>query len=164
MPLYAAYAPRGPLTLEACDEAALVPQGFSKPAFFFGPLWLAAKGLWRALLGWTLAMAALAVMVVAFGLPPIALLAVEALFALYLGVEAPALRGAALTRSGRPLVDVLAAADEQVALKALFADWSGLRQTADAPTRAASEPPRPPAGGSIRQPVLGLFPEPGGRA
>ena len=158
MPLYAAHAPPGLPTLAGSDRVTLVPQGFSWSAFVFGPWWLAARGLWRALLGWALASLALIGGAYALGASAGALVAIQGLIALFLGLEAANLRSAALGRSGRPLVDMVAAADDDTALKAFFARW--LEDDAGAPPAPAapSGPARPLGDASLRQPVTGLFP------
>lgn len=168
MPLYAAHAPQGAPTLAAADRVALVPQGFSWPAFFFGPWWLLAKGLWCALLGWFALSALMGAAYALIGAPYPALAAAQLMVALFLGLEGARLRSNALARAGRPLADLVAAPDDQVALKTFFERWS---EEAPPPPSAPREPapdasgPRPSGGGanSLRQPVLGLFPEPGGR-
>lgn len=162
MPLYAAHAPPGPPSLAGADRVALVPQGFSWPAFVFGPWWLAAKRLWLALVGWLVATLALIVGFHALGAPVAALYLAQALIALWLGLEAARLRSAALARAGRPLADVVAAPDEDVALRAFFARWLE-GEDAPEPPPPAPAPPRAPGEASLRQPVVGLFPQPWGR-
>jgi hypothetical protein len=166
MPLYAAHAPKGPASLAGADRVRLAPQGFSWPAFLFGPLWLIAKGLWRALLVWAAADVLLGVASATFGLGPTPLTLAQFAIGLFLGLEAGALRSAALERSGLPLADIVAAPDEDLALRAFFARW--LAQPAPQP--AAPTPPAPPStpirttgAASLRQPVIGLFPDSGGR-
>jgi hypothetical protein len=165
MPLYAAHAPREPLTLEGADKAVLVPQGFSKAAFVFGPWWLVSNALWRALIGWALACAALFALAVRFGLPLPALALALLALATYLGAEASSLRSAALERAGLPLVDLVAASDEEVGLKTLFARWGASDEEARAlaPAGPAVSGTPPPSSFANRD-VLGLFPAPGGRA
>ena len=162
MPLYAAHAPNGAPSLPAADRVALVPQGFSWPAFFFGPWWLAAKRLWLALAGWLVATLVLIGGGYALGAPVAAIYLAQALVALWLGLEAARLRSAALARAGRPLADVVAAPDEDVALRAFFARWLE-GEDAPEPPPPAPAPPRAPGEASLRQPVVGLFPRPWGR-
>jgi len=166
MPIYAVHAPKGPPSLAAADRVTLVRQNFSWPALLLGPWWLAARALWRALIVWAVLAAALIVGAAALGVPPGAIAAALALIALYLGLEAANLRSAALARSGRPLVDMVAAADEDSALGAFFARWTAQGEPVQPPPRepSAAAPARPAGPTALRQPVLGLFPEPGGRA
>ncbi|QLP97128.1 MAG: DUF2628 domain-containing protein [Rhodoblastus sp.] len=118
MPIYAAHAPKGPPSLAAADRVTLVRQGFSWRAFLFGPWWLAASSLWRALIVWAITVAVVIFGAGALGAPDGAIFAALALIALYLGLEAAALRSAALDRAGRPLADILAAGDEDSARSA----------------------------------------------
>lgn len=168
MPLYAVHAPKGPPSLADADRVTLVRQGFSWAAFLFGPLWLLAKGLWRALIVWALAAVALSLCGYALRAPPGSISAAQFLVALYLGLEAATLRSAALARSGRPLVDMAAASDEDAALRAFFGRWLARSEPVApreaAPSQAPLAPPRPPVPAALRQPVTGLFPEPGGRS
>ncbi|MBK9083671.1 MAG: DUF2628 domain-containing protein [Rhizobiales bacterium] len=132
MPIFAVHAPPTPgATIEVAgqaadrlaDRVALVREGFSKPALLFGPLWLVRHGLWRALIVWLLAMLAIGVGAALLRLPPGAALALLALVNLWLGVEGAGLRSAALTRGGRPLVDVVASEDEAAGERIFFARW-----------------------------------------
>ena len=166
MPRYAAHAPPGPPSTASADRVALALQGFSWLALLFGPWWLAFHRLWRALLGWIVATVALTVGGYALGAPPAAVYVGQALIALWLGLQGADLRSAALARSGRPLVDIVAAADEDAALAAFFARWleDGAAEPAAAPPPPAPPAPsRAPGEASLRQPVLGLFPQPWGR-
>lgn len=169
MPIYAAHAPKGPPSLAAADRVTLVRQGFSWRAFLFGPWWLAASSLWRALIVWAITVAVVIFGAGALGAPDGAIFAALALIALYLGLEAAALRSAALDRAGRPLADILAAGDEDSARSAFYARWLAQAEAAapqsPTPTRepSAPAPPRPSYTTAPRQPVLGLFPDPAGR-
>jgi hypothetical protein len=168
MPLYAAHAPPGPPSLAGADRVALVQQGFSWPAFVLGPWWLAAMRLWLALIGWIVVTLALIGGGYTLGAPVAALYLAQALVALWLGLEAARLRSAALARAGRPLADVVAAPDEGVALRAFFARWLEGEDVAAPPPPAerpaeSPAPPRAPGEASLRQPVVGLFPQPWGR-
>lgn len=167
MAIYAAHAAKGPATLAGADRVRLAPQGFSWPAFLFGPFWLLAKGLWRALLVWLAADILLAVAAATLGLGPQPLTLAQLAIALFLGLEGGALRSAALERSGLPLADIVAAPDEDLALRAFFARWLENDPTpqpaAAAPPAPLSTPIRTTGAASLRQPVIGLFPDSGGR-
>ena len=79
------------------------------------------------------------------------------LAALYLGFEGRALRRRRLTRRGRPLADIVCAADSARRRARVFRPR---RRLADAP-----RPPAPPRGGPAAgapHAVIGLFPEAGG--
>ena len=156
MAIFAAHcAPEFPRSNASLERAHVYRLGFVWPALLFGPLWLLAKRLWMTLALWILA-AVLAGVATAHGLlAPDALFWLYVLSALYLGVEGRAFEAAAQTRRGRPLADILCAADRLTAERAFFA-------------RVAPEPPRPPAPPprsgppGAPPPVIGLFPEAGG--
>ncbi len=158
MTIFAAHcAPEFPPSAEALEQARVYRVGFVWPALVFAPLWLIARRLWRPLALWIVA-AALAGGATAYGLlNPGAAFWLYVLAALYLGFEGRALEAAALTRRGRPLADILCAADSSGAERAFFARAADL---ADAP-----RPPAPPRGGPAAgapHAVIGLFPEAGG--
>jgi hypothetical protein len=158
MTIFAAHcAPEFPRSAEALEQARVYRVGFVWPALVFGPLWLIARRLWRPLALWIVA-AALTGAATAHGLlNPGAAFWLYVLAALYLGFEGGALEAAALTRRGRPLADIVCAADSSGAERAFFVRFVDL---ADAP-----RPPAPPRGGpaaSAPHAVIGLFPEAGG--
>lgn len=169
MPIWAVHAPQGRLdTPEAAEQAVFVREGFDKGAFLLGPLWLISHRLWRALIGWALVSAAILAATLYFRLPLPLVSALGFLVALWLGLEASALRAAALRRRGFALIDIAASEDEASGERAVFARW---REAGSAPTAAAPRAPAPPvapappaASARTAAPVLGLFPEPGGRA
>ena len=98
----------------AGDDATALPmavkEGFSWPAFFFGPFWLLWHRLWPEAAG--VGIAALATL----ALPPAAGLAASFLLALLLGLEGNALRRWALRRRGWREADIIAAASADEAL------------------------------------------------
>jgi hypothetical protein len=157
MTIFAAHcAPEFPRSSEALEQARVYRVGFVWPALVFAPLWLIARRLWRPLGLWIVA-AALAGGATAYGLlNPGAAFWLYVLAALYLGFEGRALEAAALTRRGRPLADIVCAADSSGAERAFFARAADL---ADAP-----RPPAPRSGPAAGAPhaVIGLFPEAGG--
>ena len=162
MPTFTVHAPRErDLNRAEIERVAFVPEGFSWAAFAFGPFWLLRHGLWRALAGWIVVMAILVALLVAlklgFTLPWI-----TALVSAYLGLEGGTLRRAALARSGRDMVDVVTGPDQD-ACERLYFERCGLFDRAPSPVPA----PRPGHGGPAPQgggPIIGLFPQAGGRA
>ena len=95
--------------------------GFVWPALVFGPLWLVARRLWRPLALWIVAAALVAAATANGLLVAGAALWLYVLAALYLGFEGRALEAAALTRRGRPLADIVCAADSSGAERTFFA-------------------------------------------
>jgi hypothetical protein len=158
MTIFAAHcAPEFRRSSEALAQARVFRLGFVWPAFFFGPLWLIARRLWRPLALWIVAAAAVGAAATHGLLNPGAAFWLFFLAALYLGVEGRALEAAALTRRGRPLADVVFAADSSSAERAFFARAVDLTEVAQAPP---PERGRPSAGAAHA--VIGLFPEAGG--
>jgi len=157
MTIFAAHcAPEFPRSSETLEQARVFRVGFVWAALLFGPLWLVARRLWRPLALWIVA-AALAGAATTHGrLDPAAAFWLYVLAALYLGFEGRALEAAALTRRGRPLADIVCAADSSGAERAFFARAADMAE----PLR----PPAPPRGGSAggAPHVIGLFPEAGG--
>ena len=131
--------------------------GFVWPALVFGPLWLIARRLWRPLALWIAAAAVIEAAATHGLLNPGAAFWLYLLAALYLGLEGRALEAAALTRRGRPLADIVCAADSSGAERTFFV-------RAVAATEVAPPPPPPRGGPAAGAPpaVIGLFPEAGG--
>jgi hypothetical protein len=150
MKLFAIHAPIGPAVLSGLESARAARTGFSFAALLFGPLWLLARGLWLALIGYVV-LAVLVVGLVRLGwLWPGAAVALIALAGLYLGVEGRAFALAARARRGRLLVDVIFARSALEAEKLYFE-----RALAAAPAGAPRGVPRAEEG------IIGSFPEPG---
>ncbi len=157
MAIFAAHcAPEFPRSSEALAQARIFRVGFVWPAQVFGPLWLLARRLWRPLALWIVAAALVGAAATHGLLGAGAAFWLYALAALYLGVEGRALEAAALTRRGRPLADIVCAADSSGAEHAFFARAADLAE--------APRPPAPRGGPAAGAPhaVIGLFPEAGG--
>jgi hypothetical protein len=155
MAIFAVHYPTGETDAAAAFERSrFVKLGFSWAAFLFGPVWLLARRLWRPL-----ALFVLGAALVGFAVEQGALGAGTAIwlyvaYAFYLGFEGRAFLGAALARRGRPLADVVCAADVTSA---------ELGFLSRGPAQVAP-PAAPPSGGPPRFPppqVIGLFPEAG---
>lgn len=138
-------------------QARVFRVGFVWPALMFAPLWLLARRLWRPLALWIVAAALVGAAAMYGLLSPSAAFWLYVLGALYLGFEGRALEAAALTRRGRPLADIVCAADSSAAERAFFARAAELTNVA--------QPAAPPRGGppsNAPHAVIGLFPEAGG--
>ena len=131
--------------------------GFVWPALVFGPLWLVARRLWRPLALWIVAAALVGTATRLGLLNPDAAFWLYVLAALYLGFEGRALEAAALTRRGRPLADIVCAADSSGAERTFFARAVELAETERSPA-----PPRGGPAAGAPHAVIGLFPEAGG--
>ena len=158
MTIFAAHcAPEFRRSSEALEQARVFRVGFVWPALVFGPLWLVARRLWRPLALWIVAAALVGTATRLGLLNPDAAFWLYVLAALYLGFEGRALEAAALTRRGRPLADIVCAADSSAAERAFFARAVDLAETERAPAPSRGQP----AAGTPHA-VIGLFPEAGG--
>jgi hypothetical protein len=159
MAIFAAHcAPEFQRSSEDLERARIFRVGFVWPALVFGPLWLVVRRLWLPLALWIVAAALVGAATARGLLDPNAAFWLYALAALYLGFEGRALEAVALTRRGRPLVDIVWAADSSGAERAFFARAADLAET-------SRPPPLPPRGGPAAgapHAVIGLFPEAGG--
>jgi len=174
MPVYTVHAPSAyAADFRATDKFVFVRDGFHFWAMLLGPLWLAAKRLWLALIGWIIGTVGLEVVVAQLGGSPLAVSAVGAAIAILTGLEASTLQRWTYSRRKWRQLDVVVADDEETAERRFFdrftsgKRWSGYDPmsvdrggpppTRDVPGQRFSEPPPLPQGG-----IIGLFPEPGG--
>jgi len=152
-----------------------VRDGFHFWAMVLGPLWLAAKGLWLALLGWLIVVVGIEVAVAALGGGRLAVTAIGIVMAVLTGLEASTLQRWTYSRRKWRQLDVVVADDEETAERRFFdrfttgagkrwtgfdplsVDRGGPPPTRDLPAQRFSDPPPLPQGG-----IIGLFPEPGG--
>ena len=174
MPVYTVHAPRAyAADLRATDRFVFVRDGFHFWAMVLGPLWLIAKRLWLALLGWLVLVVGLEVAVASLRGGRLAVVAVGIVVAILMGLEASTLQRWTYSRRKWRQLDVVVADDEETAERRFFdrftagKRWSGYDPlsvdrggpppTRDVPGQRFSEPPPLPQGG-----IIGLFPEPGG--
>jgi Protein of unknown function (DUF2628) len=156
MAIYSVHIPAGGADPESsADRAAFLREGFSWPAFLFGPLWLLARGLWRALAVWCLAALLVGFAISCGALRDAAGAWLYLIGAVFLGLEGKSIRAAALERRGLGLVDIVTGRDLIAAESGYFA-----RRLADSPAAA-------PASARLNRPlsdahVIGMFPEAGG--
>lgn len=143
---------------DAPEAVAFVPDGFAVGAFAFGIFWLLFNRMW-VVLGFTLlAIAVLTGIGYGLSLGPLAIWALSVLPNLFLGLEGHQLKRWSLERSGRTAVAVIAARSLDDAEFRYFSGAAQLRPGVQAsPLSFGAAQPKP-------EPVLGLFPEPGGRA
>ena len=133
------------------DGTIFVKEGFSLPAFLFGPLFLVYRRLWLATLGWCVLALLLGALAQVLHLPAPAQAAMFFLLALLTGLEASTFRQGALGRRGYIFAALLACPTREHAERAFF-QGEGLRV-----------PPHRPAPGSktADTDVIGLFPSAG---
>jgi hypothetical protein len=136
------------------DRFVFVRDGFSWPAFLFGPLWMLRHRMWLALLLYVALMIAAHVALRRLALPGEIAFVVGALIALLIGIEAGTLRRFKLARRGWSNVGVIVGDDREMAEQRFFDAW--VRAT-PAPWPLGTAPtPRTSASD-----VIGLFPQPG---
>jgi hypothetical protein len=144
-----------PGDMTALEEAELVKDAFSWGAFFFTFLWFFAHRLWLAGLAVLASMFAFGAVLNLLDVHPLAATLAQALLQGLIGLEANSLRRWTLARRGRPMVDVVTAADGDEAEAKAFARW--LEQRPAPPRQPASTPVSAVARGP--EPVIGLFPD-----
>ncbi|WP_158815929.1 DUF2628 domain-containing protein [Methylocapsa sp. S129] len=159
MAIYSVHIPVGGADPAAVAErAAFLREGFSRPAFLFGPFWLLARGLWRPLGVWCLA-AVLVGFAISYGLlRDSAATWLYLVSCVFLGLEGKSFVGAAMERRGLGLVDIVAGPDLIAAERAFFSRWLAI-DGAPVATPAAARAHAPVADAAH---VIGLFPEAGG--
>jgi len=141
------------------EQARLLPETFSWPAFVLAGLWLLGKRLWLATLLYLLLWGALLYAGNRFGLSGGSLLAAHVAIALFLGFEGQALLARKLARAGWRLADVVEARDLPEAERRYFE--RALKGEPMVPRFPAPPPVRVQPAGPV--PIIGLFPEARGR-
>jgi Protein of unknown function (DUF2628) len=138
-------------------EAAFVREGFTRAAFWLGPLWLLKRRLWLGLAVWLAAFFILLILLAAGVLSGGATLLVIFLMQVLLGLEANRLLEAKLWKDGYNLVEIVAAPALDQAETAFYRHFESRDSIVmDAPPQTG---PAPAAGRAI----VGSFPEPGAR-
>lgn len=146
----------------AADRVVFLREKFRWLALIFGPLWLLWNRLWLAFFVWLIAILVLAAAAYVAGLNEEATAVVMWLPTLIIAFEGTELLRRKLLRRRYRETGVTVAADLEDAERRYFADWEGI-----APV-VASKPPvaplsTPTMSAPLSNPVIGLFPEPGGR-
>lgn len=109
---YTVHAPSG--MLQDPEKLVFVREKFSLFAFSFPWLWLIVHRVWRILLIYLLVIFGLIAFLAWTGVSPVASTMTIVLIGLYFGLEAPALRQAALRRRGfTQIASVLAASEKE---------------------------------------------------
>jgi hypothetical protein len=160
MRTYTLHLERDALAGEAhgLERAHLVPDGFSWPAFAFGPLWFFFHRLWLAGLGVLVLLAGTAVAGRVLSLTPVAGFVITILVSILIGLEASSLRRWTYARRGRPVRDaVMAASPEEAEMKAATR-WLG-----GAPAPRTSSPSHTSVAVPPSDLAIGMFPFSEGR-
>jgi hypothetical protein len=140
------------------ERFAFVRDGFSWPAFLFGPLWMLRHRLWLALIVYLVVLAGLGASLRAVGAGD-AIGAITLLVSLLLGFEASSLRRYGLARRKWKSIGLVVGDDLESAERRFFDAWTG-----EPVRRPAPPPPAGPAAPASSGTIIGLFPEPGARA
>ena len=165
MTIYAVHVPEeaSPGSAEDLDRAVLVKDGFHWLALVFPLLWLLFNRCWLASLFFVVVALAIALGGPAIGLGEGAVALLEILLALGIAFHAGDIKSRALERRGLPLAGIVAADGRDEAERRFFARWMGHASGIAAPPPGPPPAPwRPVPGGP--PPVLGLFPQAGGKA
>ena len=137
------------------ERFAFVRDGFSWPAFIFGPLWMLRHRLWLAFVVYLIVLFVVGLAARLLGAGDWAL-AVVFLVLLLVGFEASTLRRYGLARRGWTTVGVVVGDDLESAERRFFDAWA-----AGGVPRPAPPPAPGPAVPTPSGPIIGLFPEPG---
>lgn len=109
----------------ALDRASLVRDGFSWGAFIAPPIWFLVHRHWLVALLLTLVLVGFWAGLRALGVPGGVNFLLNLLLWLLIGLEASTLRRLDYARQGRPVADVVFAANEAEAEAKTFARWLG---------------------------------------
>jgi uncharacterized protein DUF2628 len=144
------------------ERLAFVRDGFHFWAFLLAPLWLLWHRLWLALVLWAAVIGAAEMGLRYAGVRGAAHVAVLALIALFVGLEASSIRRWTLALHGWKTIGIVVGDNRESAERRFISDWlENAGAPAAARASAAGLPSRMP---SDRTPeVIGLFPEPGRR-
>jgi hypothetical protein len=160
MAVYTVHEPprRNDDALAHTERFVFVRDGFSWPAFLFGPLWMLRHRLWLALIVYLIVLAGLGAALRAVGVGDAAV-AITLLVSLLVGFEASSLRRYGLARRKWKSIGLVVGDDLESAERRFFDTWTGepVRRPAPPPAAGAAVP-----ASSGR--IIGLFPEPGARA
>src|SRR5262249_35889533 len=173
MPVYTGHEPPcdGRVGAPESDPArmAFVRDGFTFWAFLLGPLWMLWHRLWLVLIGYLVLAGSLQFALARLGATGTARTLVGLLIAILVGLEAASLRRWTLNRRRWNEVGVVVADDANMAERRFFDAWVN-GAASGGPARPApfsqAVPPRTAAHapGATSNDVIGLFPQPGGRA
>jgi hypothetical protein len=157
MRTFKVFLPDGAEPAIAAERARFVRDGFSWPAFLFGPFWLLARGLWLALIMWILGAVLVALAIRSGYLGGGAGGWLYLLSFWFLGVEGRRFVAAAVERRGFVFADVVVAPNRSTAEEIFFHRWP-LNAALSATSAAAPRANIPVAPTH----VIGMFPEAGG--
>lgn len=140
--IYTVHQPRMPAAdpLSRCEEIELVKEGFSWPAFVFGPLWLIAHRMWIVLAGFAATWLAVQLFFMALPGGNNAVGLAWLVISLGFGLEANQLRRWTLERRGYRTIASVAGSSLDDCEHRFFQSWLDVAPTPHAP---AVPPPVP---------------------
>jgi hypothetical protein len=140
------------------ERYVFVRDGFSFPAFVFGPLWMLLHRMWLVLLFYIVVSMVLGMAVTVAGASVFVIGCVGFLIALLIGLEAGSLRRFTLRRRGWKYAGVVSGEDREAAERRFFDTWLRRDRPPATPviTPAALNPNLPRTSD-----IIGLFPQPG---
>jgi hypothetical protein len=151
--------PRKGETASAPERFLFVRDGFYFWAFVLAPLWLLARRLWLALLGYAVLTAVINIVLYLIGAPAMVKILASFLIALLTGLEAATLWRWTLARRGWKFLGFVVGDGVEMAERRFYAEWTKRGDVTPAPEPQYATPvwrgPRSPSD------VIGLFPEPG---
>ena len=160
MPIYTVHVPSGLADdVARAERTIFVREGFSLPAFVFGPVFLVYRRLWRATLVWCVAAAVFSGLTHVLALPTPVTLLLFLVMAVLVGLEASEARRQALGRRGYIGSALITGATRSTVERTFFAGSSAPGLGIAAGPRGVPRGPSNPAGMGPRQ-IIGLFPQP----
>lgn len=169
MPVFTVHAPppADDESRPAPERFVLVRDGFYFWAFVFGPLWLAYRRLWLALIGYLVVSIALTLALTALNVDGGGRFVALLLFAILLGLEAGSLIRWTLARRRFRQLDVVVADDRDAAERRFFDRWALAQPhpvSFSLPIERGAPPPTrniPLPASSLQGDIVGSFPRPG---
>lgn len=169
MPVFTVHAPppTDDETRPAPERFVFVRDGFYVWAFVFGPLWLAYRRLWLALIGYLVLCTALTLSLRVLHVGPGGRVASLLLIAILLGLEAGSLIRWTLARRRFRQLDVVVADDRDAAERRFFDRWTLAQPhpvSFSLPMDRGAPPPTrniPMPASSLQGDIVGSFPRPG---
>jgi Protein of unknown function (DUF2628) len=121
MKTFAIYTPSTPsIGIKELDAVRVVKEGFSWPAFFFGPLWALYHRHWLAALALAAVSVAFLILPPMLSWAPFTELSLQLLWGAFLGVHASQILEKAYTSRGLALARLIPAHDRDEALHRFF--------------------------------------------
>lgn len=105
------------------EKIIFLRDGFSLPAFCFGPLWLLWKGAWAMATLWLIGASVCGYASLKLGFPAEVVLLVSFVFAAWFGFEATYLYALLLERRGYIARDLVIGDNEEEAEEVFFSRW-----------------------------------------